>query len=84
MVTPEQLRELVVTMRELGVVSCCGIVLGPMPTPLQVLQVKADLGDEVAKREAHREAVYQEYRDRLPGWTDAQIEPLIAPEKLDA
>ena len=83
MVNPAELRELVATMRELGVVSCCGIVLGPLPTRMQVLEVRASAGDEMARREARREEVLQEYRDKLPNFSDAQLMVLIPPERLD-
>ena len=90
MVTPDELRALVAVMRDLGVVSCDGIVLGPAPTRLEQLRhaPEQDPGErQRLERLARREAVLQEYRDKLAAtgreYTDAQLMAFIPPERLE-
>jgi hypothetical protein len=91
-VTPADLRALVPVMRELGVVSCCGIVLGPAPARLDQLRdglvLEESPGErERLEREARRQAVFQEYRDKLAAtgreYTDAQLMQFIPPERFE-
>lgn len=91
-----ELRMLVGTMRELGVLQAFGVILGPEPDRLAKLEKAAqrpDAGPEVTqalaaeRRQARIEAARQEKRDMLAGngrtYTDAQIDQFIDPAVFD-
>lgn len=88
--TPAELREMVAVMRELGVEQCDGIVLGPSPSKLELLERKAadtdprelSLDDrlalererEYADREAKREATRNLLSANGRSYTDAELD----------
>lgn len=78
-------------MRELGVVQCDGITLGPEPTKLQALEFRAketpdlvDLTELEAERQKQRLAeARQDIRDKVGAdLTDAQCDRFIRAEAL--
>jgi hypothetical protein len=79
---------MVAVMRELGVQACDGIVLGPPPTKLEVLERKADAGEVIDAEELAAErrrqkiaAARQEIRDKVGAdLSDEECDRFIKPE----
>jgi len=83
-------REAIALMRELGVVSAFGLVLGPEPRPptkLETLEKKAqEEATPEARRAARIEAAREDVRSKLGRWDlpDAACDVLIDPAIFEA
>lgn len=86
--SPQELRDLVGVMRELGVIQADGVILGPTPTKLEQLESKHAQGElidrEELEAERHRQriaAARQEIRDKVGAdLTDEQCDRYLRPE----
>jgi hypothetical protein len=83
--SPQELRNLVATMRALGVVQADGVILGPEPRTAPVADPPSSAGERAEwDRQQRREAALDALRWRVPGATDAELERLLSPEIRNA